>query len=224
MNKYFIIILIGVILLIQMLGCSDPNKAEKETNVNVDIIKIVGFKSIFAKNGIYVKLIPMEDSSYNLLISIANYTDTLDYYLTSEIEQRSVPKVLFGTDYVFLITGSSSYRYVTLSYFDKRLDKIITHRYTTGIDVSSDIDGAIFYKDGYCYWYDLDKHELHGMRSDYNLNAFHEATLFGGDSILITGESEIKKYKKQDFSVKCKLLTPNILRLNRSNCIYCKYC
>ena len=64
----------------------------------------------------------------------------------------------------------------------------------------------------YCYWYDLDKHELHGMRSDYNLNAFHEATLFGGDSILITGESEIKKYKKQDFSVKCKLLTPNILR------------
>lgn len=25
MNKYFIIILIGVILLIQMLGCSDPN-------------------------------------------------------------------------------------------------------------------------------------------------------------------------------------------------------
>ena len=176
-----------------MLGCSDPNKAEKETNVNVDIIKIVGFKSIFAKNGIYVKLIPMEDSSYNLLISIANYTDTLDYYLTSEIEQRSVPKVLFGTDYVFLITGSSSYRYVTLSYFDKRLDKIITHRYTTGIDVSSDIDGAIFYKDGYCYWYDLDKHELHGMRSDYNLNAFHEATLFGGDSILITGESEIKK-------------------------------
>lgn len=211
MNKYFIIILIGVILLIQMLGCSDPNKAEKETNVNVDIIKIVGFKSI-CQNGIYVKLIPMEDSSYNLLISIANYTDTLDYYLTSEIEQRSVPKVLFGTDYVFLITGSSSYRYVTLSYFDKRLDKIITHRYTTGIDVSSDIDGAIFYKDGYCYWYDLDKHELHGMRSDYNLNAFHEATLFGGDSILITGESEIKKYKKQDFSVKCKLLTPNILR------------
>lgn len=195
-----------------MLGCSDPNKAEKETNVNVDIIKIVGFKSIFAKNGIYVKLIPMEDSSYNLLISIANYTDTLDYYLTSEIEQRSVPKVLFGTDYVFLITGSSSYRNVTLSYFDKQLDKIITHRYTTGIDVSSDIDGAIFYKDGYCYWYDLDKHELHGMRSDYNLNAFHEATLFGGDSILITGESEIKKYKKQDFSVKCKLLTPNILR------------
>lgn len=194
-----------------MLGCSDPNKAEKETNVNVDIIKIVGFKSIFAKNGIYVKLIPMEDSSYNLLISIANYTDTLDYYLTSEIEQRSVPKVLFGNDYVFLITGSSSYRYVTVSYFDKRLDKIITHRYT-GIDVSSDIDGAIFYKDGYCYWYDLDKHELHGMRSDYNLNAFHEATLFGGDSILITGESEIKKYKKQDFSVKCKLLTPNILR------------
>ena len=212
MNKYFIIILIGVILLIQMLGCSDPNKAEKETNVNVDIIKIVGFKSIFAKNGIYVKLILMEDSSYNLLVSIANYTDTLDYYLTSEIEQRSVPKVLFGTDYVFLITGSSSYRYVTLSYFDKRLDKIITHRYTTGIDVSSDSDGAIFYKDGYCYWYDLDKHELHGMRSDYNLNAFHEATLFGGDSILITGESEIKKYKKQDFSVKCKLLTPNILR------------
>lgn len=195
-----------------MLGCSDPNKAEKETNVNVNIIKIVGFKSIFAKNGIYVKLIPMEDSSYNLLISIANYTDTLDYYLTSEIEQRSVPKVLFGTDYVFLITGSSSYRYVTLSYLDKRLDKIITHRYTTGIDVSSDIGGAIFYKDGYCYWYDLDKHELHGMRSDYNLNAFHEATLFGGDSILITGESEIKKYKKQDFSVKCKLLTPNILR------------
>lgn len=196
MNKYFIIILIGVILLIQMLGCSDPNKAEKETNVNVDIIKIVGFKSIFAKNGIYVKLIPMEDSSYNILISIANYTDTLDYYLTSEIEQRSVPKVLFGTDYVFLITGSSSYRYVTLSYFDKRLDKIITHRCTTGIDVSSDIDGAIFYKDGYCYWYDLDKHELHGMRSDYNLNAFHEATLFGGDSILITGESEIKKIQK----------------------------
>lgn len=212
MNKYFIIILIGVILLIQMLGCSDPNKAEKETNVNVDIIKIVGFKSIFAKNGIYVKLIPMEDSSYNILISIANYTDTLDYYLTSEIEQRSVPKVLFGNDYVFLITGSSSYRYVTVSYFDKRLDKIIAHRYTTGIDVSSDIDGAIFYKDGYCYWYDLDKHELHGMRSDYNLNAFHEATLFGGDSILITGESEIKKYQKQDFSVKCKLLTPNILR------------
>lgn len=199
MNKYFIIILIGVILLIQMLGCSDPNKAEKETNVNVDIIKIVGFKSIFAKNGIYVKLIPMEDSSYNLLISIANYTDTLDYYLTSEIEQRSVPKVLFGTDYVFLITGSSSYRYVTLSYFDKRLDKIITHRYTTGIDVSSDIDGAIFYKDGYCYWYDLDKHELHGMRSDYNLNAFHEATLFGGDSILITGESEIKNTKNKTF-------------------------
>lgn len=199
MNKYFIIILIGVILLIQMLGCSDPNKAEKETNVNVDIIKIVGFKSIFAKNGIYVKLIPMEDSSYNLLISIANYTDTLDYYLTSEIEQRSVPKVLFGTDYVFLITGSSSYRYVTLSYFDKRLDKIITHRNTTGIDVSSDIDGAIFYKDGYCYWYDLDKHELHGMRSDYNLNAFHEATLFGGDSILITGESEIKNTKTRLF-------------------------
>ena len=58
-----------------MLGCSDPNKAEKETNVNVDIIKIVGFKSIFAKNGIYVKLIPMEDSSYNILISITPVRD-----------------------------------------------------------------------------------------------------------------------------------------------------
>lgn len=86
-----------------MLGCSDPNKAEKETNVNVDIIKIVGFKSIFAKNGIYVKLIPMEDSSYNLLISIANYTDTLDYYLTSEIEQRSVPKVFLALTMCFLL-------------------------------------------------------------------------------------------------------------------------
>ena len=102
--------------------------------------------------------------------------------------------------------------HATNRYFIPNWGKIITHRYTTGIDVSSDIDGAIFYKDGYCYWYDLDKHELHGMRSDYNLNAFHEATLFGGDSILITGESEIKKHKKQDFSVKCKLLTPNILR------------
>ena len=50
------------------------------------------------------------------------------------------------------------------------------------------------------------------MRSDFNMNAFNEATLFGGDSILITGESEIKKHKKQDFSVNCKLLTPNILR------------
>lgn len=39
-----------------MLGCSDPNKAEKETNVNVDIIKIVGFKSIFAKTAYTLNL------------------------------------------------------------------------------------------------------------------------------------------------------------------------
>ena len=33
-----------------------------------------------------------------------------------------------------------------LSYLVKRLHKIITHKYTTGIDVSSDIDGVVFSK------------------------------------------------------------------------------
>jgi len=134
------------ILLLLILGCTDSNKAGKDTNVNIDVINNVGFKSVFAKNGISVKLIPIENNFYTLLVSIANYTDTLDYYLNNKTEQRSVPKILFGTDYVFLLTGSSSYRYITLSYLDKRINKIITHKYTTSRDVSSDIDGAVFFK------------------------------------------------------------------------------
>lgn len=144
-----------IILLLLILGCSDSNKVAKETNVSIDVINKVGFKSVFAKNGIFVKLVPAEDNSYSLQVSITNYIDTLDYYLNSKTKQQSVPKILFGTDYVFFLTGSSSYRYITLSYLDKRFNKIITHKYTTSRDVSSDIDGAIFSKEGYYYWYDL---------------------------------------------------------------------
>jgi hypothetical protein len=37
------------------------------------------------------------------------------------------------------------------------------------------------------------------MRSDFNMNAFNEATLFGGDSIMITDD---RKYKIKDFAIK----------------------
>ena len=187
-----------IILLLLILGCSDSNKVAKEI-VSIDVINNVGFKSVFAKNGIYVKLVPVEDNSYSLQVCITNHTDTLDYYLNSKTEQQSVPQILFGTDYVFFLTGSSSYRYITLSYFDKRFNKIITHKYTTSRDVSSDIDGAIFFKEGYYYWYDLKKHELHCMRSNLNMSSFDEAILFSGDSILIKEGCEIKKYKERFF-------------------------
>ena len=192
-----------IILLLLILGCSDSNKVAKETNISIDVINKVGFKSVFAKNGIFVKLVPAEDNSYSLQVSITNYIDTLDYYLNSKTKQQSVPKILFGTDYVFFLTGSSSYRYITLSYLDKRFNKIITHKYTTSRDVSSDIDGAIFFKEGYYYWYDLKKHVLHCMRSNLNMSSFNEAILFSGDSILIKEGCEIKKYKERDF---CKKL------------------
>ena len=70
-----------IILLLLILGCSDSNKVAKETNVSIDVINKVGFKSVFAKNGIFVKLVPAEDNSYSLQVSITNYIDTLDYYL-----------------------------------------------------------------------------------------------------------------------------------------------
>lgn len=200
------------ILLLLILGCTDSNKAGKDTNVNIDVINNAGFKSVFTKNGISVKLIPIENNFYTLLVSIANYTDTLDYYLNNKTEQRSVPKILFGTDYVFLLTGSSSYRYITLSYLDKRINKIITHKYTTSRDVSSDIDGAVFFKEGFYYLYDIKEHELRCMYPNFNGKSFNEATLFSGDSILIIGEHEMAKCKKQDFSIKGNLLTPIILR------------
>lgn len=201
-----------IILLLLILGCSDSNKVAKETNVSIDVINKVGFKSVFAKNGIFVKLVPAEDNSYLLQVSITNYIDTLDYYLNSKTKQQSVPKILLGTDYVFFLTGSSSYRYITLSYLDKRFNKIITHKYTTSRDVSSDIDGAIFFKEGYYYWYDLKKHVLHCMRSNLNMSSFNEAILFSGDSILIKEGCEIKKYRERDFSQKSSLLTPTIIR------------
>lgn len=94
----------------------------------------------------------------------------------------------------------------------KRFNKIITHKYTTSRDVSSDIDGAIFFKEGYYYWYDLKKHVLHCMRSNLNMSSFNEAILFSGDSILIKEGCEIKKYKEKDFSQKSSLLTPTIIR------------
>ena len=200
------------ILLLLILGCTDSNKAGKDTNVNIDVINNVGFKSVFAKNGISVKLIPIENNSYTLLVSIANYADTLDFYLNSMTEQQSVPRILFGTDYVFLLTGSSSYRYITLSYLDKRYKKIITHKYTTSRDVSSDIDGAVFFKEGYYFLYDIIEHELRCMHPNFNGKPFNEAVLFSGDSILIIGGHEMRKCKKQDFSVKGNLLTPIILR------------
>lgn len=203
---------IMVMLLLLALGCSGSDKAGKDANVDIDVINNVGFKSVSAKNGIYVKLIPVEGNSCTLLVSIANYADTLDYYLTSETEQQSVPKVLFGTDYVVLLTGSSSYRYVTLSYLDRRFKRIITHKYTTSRDVSSDIDGAVFFKGGYYYLYDLEEHELRCMRSGFNIGPFNEAVLFDGDSILMKGERETKKCKKQDFSIEGNLLTPIVLR------------
>ena len=87
-----------IILLLLILGCSDSNKVAKETNVSIDVINKVGFKSVFAKNGIFVKLVPAEDNSYSLQVSITNYIDTLDYYLNSKTKQQSVPKILFGTD------------------------------------------------------------------------------------------------------------------------------
>lgn len=99
----------AIILLLLMVGCKDSNKVCKDTDVNIDVINNVGYKSVFAKNGIYVKLIPVKDKSYTLQVSIANYTDTLDYYLNSETERQSVPKILFGTDYVFF-----SYRFFKL--------------------------------------------------------------------------------------------------------------
>ncbi len=191
-----------------MCGCSESNKRGKTTNLNIGIINKVGFKSVSANNGISVKLISVENNSYTLQVNIANHTDTLDYYLNSKTEQQSIPKIFFCTDYVFLLTGSSSYRYVTLSYLDKRFNKIITHKYTTCRDVSSDIDVAIFFKEGYYYLYDIDEHELHCMRSNSNMSSFCEATLFNGDSILIEGGGEKEKYKKRDFSVKGNLLSP----------------
>ena len=199
-----------IILLLFILGCSDSKKVGKDADVDIDVIGNVGFKSVSANNGILVKLIPVENKSYTLQVNIANHTDTLDYYLNSKTEQQSIPKIYFGTDYVFLLTGSSSYRYITLSYWDKRFNKIITHKYTTGRDVSSDIDGAIFFKEGYYYLYDIDGHELHSMRSNSNIDYFSEATLFNGDSILIEGGCEKEKCKRQDFSIKENLLTPII--------------
>ncbi len=199
-------------LLLLILGCTAPDKAGKDTNVNIDVVNNIGFKSVSAKNGISVKLIPIEDNSYTLQVSIANHTDTLDYYLNSKTEKQSVPKILFGTDYVFFLTGSSSYRYITLSYLDKRFNKIITHKYTTSRDVLSDIDGAVFFKEGYYYLYDIKEHELRCMRPNFNRNSFNEAILFSGDSILIIEERERRKYKKQDFSIKGSLLPPFILR------------
>lgn len=202
----------AIILLLLMVGCKDSNKVCKDTDVNIEVINNVGYKSVFAKNGIYVKLIPVKDKSYTLQVSIANYTDTLDYYLNSETERQSVPKILFGTDYVFFLTGSSSNRYVTLSYLDKCLNKIVTHKYTTSRDVSSDIDGAVFSKDGYYYWYDLKEHELRCMRSNSNLNSFNEATIFSSDSILIVVGHEMKKCTKQNFTIKGNLLTPVVIK------------
>ena len=201
-----------IILLLLMCGCSDSNKADKDANATIDAINKVGFKSVSAKNGICVKLIPMEGNSYTLQVNIANNTDTLDYYLNNKTKQQSIPKILFGADYVFFLTGSSSYRYITLSYLDKRFNKIITHKYVTSIDVSSDIDGAIFFKEGYYYLYDIDKHDLHCMRPNFRIKSFSEATSFNGDSILIKGEHEMKKCKKQDFSIKGNLLTPIIVK------------
>ena len=201
-----------VILLLLMCGCSNSNKVSRNTNVNIDVINNVGFKSVSANNGISVKLISVENNSYTLQVNIDNHTDTLDYYLNSKTEQQSIPKIFFGTDYVFLLTGSSSYRYITLSYLDTQFNKIITHKYTTCRDVSSDIDGAIFSKDRYYYLYDIDEHELHCMRSNSNMDSFSAATLYNGDSILIEGGYEMGKYKKQDFSVKGKLLAPIIVK------------
>ena len=58
-----------IILLLLILGCSDSNKVAKETNVSIDVINKVGFKSVFAKNGIFVKLVPAEDNSYSLQVT-----------------------------------------------------------------------------------------------------------------------------------------------------------
>ena len=60
--------------------------------------------------------------------------------------------------------------------------------------------------------YDIDKHDLHCMRPNFRIKSFREATLFHGDSILIKGEHEMKKCKKQDFSIKGNLLTPIIVK------------
>ena len=62
------------------------------------------------------------------------------------------------------------------------------------------------------YLYDIDKHDLHYMRPNFRMKSFSEATLFNGDSILIKGEHEMKKCKKQDFSIKDNLLTSIIIK------------
>ncbi len=82
------------------------------------------------------------------------------------------------------------------------LKKIVIHKYTTSRDVSSDIDGAVFSKDGYYYWYDLKEHELRCMRSDSNLNSFNEATIFSGDSILIVEGHEMKNVQNRILRLK----------------------
>lgn len=65
--------------------------------------------------------------------------------------------------------------------------------------MSSDIDGAIFFKEGYYYWYDLKKHVLHCMRSNLNMSSFNKAILFSGDSILIKEGCKIKKIHRERF-------------------------
>lgn len=39
----------AIILLLLMVGCKDSNKVCKDTDVNIDVINNVGYKSVFAK-------------------------------------------------------------------------------------------------------------------------------------------------------------------------------
>ena len=83
----------NIVVLFLLLGCTNTNKVNKDTNVNIDVVNNVGFQFMYAKNGISVKLIPIEDSSYTFEVSIANHVDTLNYYLNCETKHRGCVKI-----------------------------------------------------------------------------------------------------------------------------------
>lgn len=199
--------LLLLLLAISYLGCSDISKKTKGSDVSFDIVDKVGFKSVYARNGISVKLIHLKKDSYSFQINIADHTDTLDFVFNTNTQ--FVPKVLFGTDFVSFLTGASSYRYMTVAYLDNEKGKIIIRNFTTSRDVSSSIDGVVFSKGKYFYFYDIARKDIRRM-SATDRKTFCEAILYNGDSISIIGEKV--KCKVKDFSVKCQLLPSVIVR------------
>jgi hypothetical protein len=182
---------------------NQTNGVVKEIPLNrEDFFKCAGARDTIFTNGDYIKYIPFDNQSFKIELKINNAIETLDFYLNCKTHNGMIPKLLTKSDldFICLGQGSSSYRYLTLCYYDNEIKKIVVNKFETSIDVQTEIDGFVFNKGSDLFFYSLKEQKLFINNLSSNSLSIKKSVLTMRDSILVMNEkNETFKYSLKDF-------------------------